>query len=296
MKKLLITGASGFLGWNICASAQSSWNVFGTVFSHNVTIPGCTIFTINLTDYKETKKILFDIRPDAVIHTAAASQPNYCQENPENSYLINVETSINLAGFCTDLQVPYIFTSTDLVFDGKNPPYSELSPVSPVSAYGEQKVEAENGILLRYPEAAVCRMPLMFGDPSPVSESFLQPILSSLQNNIKLSLFIDEYRTPIGGYSAAQGLLMVLDAFHGIIHLGGKERVSRHEFGMKVAEYCSFDKSLIMPLLQKDITMPAPRPADVSLDSSLAYDRGYSPLNLIDEFKQLRCLKQFEKL
>lgn len=290
MKKLLITGGNGFLGWNLCGVAKESWDVFGTVFSHNIDIPGCKKVPVNLTDYNSLKKMFIDIQPEAVIHTAAESQPNSCQTNPDESYRINVETSVNIASLCADSTIPFVFTSTDLVFDGLNPPYSEEDPVSPVSIYGEQKVNAEIEILKLYPEAAICRMPLMFGDPSPVSNSFLQPILSNLKDNNPITLFTDEYRTPANAYSTARGLLWALENISGIIHLGGKERISRYEFGIKVAEYCRFDKSLIKPILQKDIQMPAPRSPDVSLDSSKAFEMGYSPLPLIGEFRQLGCM------
>lgn len=293
MLKLLITGASGFLGWNICSLAQSEWKVFGTVFTNSAPIAGCNIIPINLTDHAGLKKLFHTVNPDAVIHTAAATQPNACEDDPIGSRRINVEASINLAGICADLNIPLAFTSTDLVFDGKEPPYSEDSAVTPISIYGEQKVEAEIGILNRYPKAAVCRMPLMFGDPSPTSHSFLQSMISSFQLKKSLDLFTDEFRTPVSGYDAARGLLMAIKSFHGILHLGGKHSISRYDFGMKLADFCQFDKTLINPLLQKDITMSAARPADVSLDSSLAFNRGYSPLEIADALKHLKCLKPF---
>ncbi len=291
MKKLLITGVSGFLGWNIVSIAQSSWDIFGTVFSHKVSLSGCKIQTIDLTQYKDLKKMFSEINPDAVIHTAAVSQPNFCQNNPKISYSINVEASINIAGLCIERKIPFVFTSTDLAFDGKNPPYNEQSPVSPISTYGEHKVKAENEISARYPEAAICRMPLMFGDPSPFSVSFMQSMLSVFQSKKEIRLFKDEYRTPVSCYSAAQGLLLAIDTFDGIIHLGGKQSVSRYQFGKQLANYCNFDTSLILPILQEEIPMAAPRPENVSLDSSLSYSKGYKPPMINDEFKRLLCLK-----
>jgi dTDP-4-dehydrorhamnose reductase len=291
-KKLLITGGSGFLGWNLCRAAKESWEVFGTVFSHKTDIPGCRKVCVDITNYNALTKIFNEIKPDAVIHTAAESQPNYCQNNPYETYTINVQATISIAGLCADKNIPLAFTSSDLVFDGLNPPYSEKDPVSPVNTYGEQKVKAEIEIAKRYPRAAICRMPLMFGDPSPASNSFLQPILSNLKNGKQTTLFTDEYRTPASALTAAKGLLWAVDNFSGTIHLGGKERVSRFEFGIKVAEYCGFDKALIKPIFQKSISMPAPRSPDVSLDSSKAFKMGYSPLPLVEEFKCLSFMKK----
>ena len=113
-----------------------------------------------------------EIRPEAIIHTAAISDVNYCQENPSETSKINRDSAINISGLCADLGIGFIFTSTDLVFDGLNPPYDETSPVSPISRYAEQKVEAEIKIQECNPNAAICRMPLMYGDSGPIASSF----------------------------------------------------------------------------------------------------------------------------
>jgi len=140
MKKILITGASGFLGWNLCQQAQKKWQVYGTFWTNPVTIPQVNLIKIDLCDEQELKKLFDRVKPDAVIHTAAASQPNFCQTNPEESHRINVITSVNIAKLCAAAKIPCAFTSTDLVFDGTKPNYQETDPVSPICIYGEQKV------------------------------------------------------------------------------------------------------------------------------------------------------------
>ncbi|MEM7553442.1 MAG: NAD(P)-dependent oxidoreductase [Cyanobacteria bacterium P01_A01_bin.84] len=289
MKKLLITGASGFLGWHLCQLASQEWEVYGTYFSHEISIPGVNTFRANLGDFAELQDIFNNIQPEAVIHTAALSQPNFCQTHPQESYSINVEASCNIAGLCADKSIPCIFTSTDLVFDGLNAPYTETDTISPVNIYGEHKVLAENGMLERYPQTAICRMPLMFGNATPTAHSFLQPFLEKLQAGEKLNLFTDEFRTPVSGISAAKGLLLVLNrGISHITHLGGKEKRSRYEFGLLLAEVFDIPQDLINSCRQRDVKMAASRPHDVSLDSSKAFDLGYSPLSLYEELKQVK--------
>jgi dTDP-4-dehydrorhamnose reductase len=140
MKKLLVTGASGFLGWHLCQLAKQQWDVYSTYFSHTIEIPGVTMLKVDLRDFQALKQLFQQVQPSAIIHTAAQSSPNYCQAYTAESYAINVTTSLNLAGLCADYNIPYVFTSTDLVFNGLNPPYRETDSVSPVNAYGEQKV------------------------------------------------------------------------------------------------------------------------------------------------------------
>ena len=288
MKKLLVTGASGFLGWNLCQLAKPEWDVYGTYFSHPGEIPGVTMIKVDLRDFQGIKRIFHEIQPAAVIHTAAQSSPNFCQSHPKESHLINVTTSCNIAGLSADYSIPCVFTSTDLVFNGLNPPYRETDPVCPVNYYGEQKVMAEEGMLERYPMTAVCRMPLMFGVAPPPATSFMQPFIQALREGQELSLFTDEFRTPVSGKTAAAGLLLALEKVNGLIHLGGKERVSRYDFGRALVEVLQLPSAGLKACRQKDVKMAAPRPLDVSLDSSMAFALGYTPLSLREELEALR--------
>ncbi|MBD2342836.1 SDR family oxidoreductase [Anabaena subtropica] len=287
MKKLLITGASGFLGWHLCQQAQTEWEVYGTYYSHPLDIAGIKLVKVNLTDFTELKQIFREIQPDAVIHTAAQSQPNFCQIHPQESFVMNVTASCNLAGLCADDVIPYVFTSSELVFNGLNSPYKETDSVSPINIYGEQKVLAETGILECYPQALICRMPLMFGNATPTAKSFIQPFIQTLQAGRELTLFIDEFRTPASGTTAAKGLLLALEKANGILHLGGKERISRYDFGHILAEVLQLPITGIKACRQQDVQMAAPRPADVSLDSSQAFTLGYQPLSVKEELARL---------
>jgi dTDP-4-dehydrorhamnose reductase len=287
MKKLLITGASGFLGWHTCQLAKQEWEVYGTYHSHFLEIPGIKMLKVNLNNFQDLKQIFSEIRPDAVIHTAAQSQPNFCQTYPQQSHKINVTASCNIAGLCADYSIPCVFTSTDLVFNGLNAPYKETAAVCPVNIYGEQKVMAEIGMLKRYPMTAVCRMPLMFGRETPTAKSFIQPFIQTLKAEKELNLFIDEFRTPVSGTTAAKGLLLASEKVNGIIHLGGKERISRYDFGKILIEVFNLPSTGLRGCRQQDVKMSAPRPADVALDSSQAFKLGYQPLSIKEELEAI---------
>ena len=287
MKKLLITGANGFLGWNICRVAKGTWHLFGTVYSHQVEIPNVNTIRTDLTNQSELKRLFEEIRPNAVIHTAAVSDPNFCQVNPDVSYAINVEASVNMALLCLDYMIPYVYTSTDLVFDGLKAPYRESDPVCPVNVYGEHKAQAEERILEAYPRSAVCRMSLMFGLSGPVAKSFIQPMLLEMKEGRELSLFVDEFRTPLSAEAAVSGLFLALNKVHGIIHLGGKERISRYDFGKLMQRIFKFENAKIRPCKQDEIHMAALRPSDVSLDNSKAAALGFRPLPLVEELQNI---------
>ncbi len=288
MKKILITGASGFLGWNLCQQAQKEWQVYGTYLTNSVTMPQINLIKVDLSNEQELQQLFATVKPDAVIHTAAASQPNFCQLNPQESHRINVMASVNMAKLCCAENIPLAFTSTDLVFDGTKPSYKETDSVSPICTYGEQKVLAEQSMLDVYPATAICRMPLMFGLPSPVSNSFMQGMVSRLRSHKELNLFSDEFRTPASAQTAASGLLLAIaKGVSGIIHLGGTERISRYEFGLLLAKVMGIADAKITPGKQKDVVMPAPRSPDTSLDSSRAFALGYQPKSIEEELKRI---------
>ncbi|NEQ59862.1 MAG: NAD(P)-dependent oxidoreductase [Moorea sp. SIO4A1] len=287
-KKLLVTGASGFLGWNLCQLAKEKWDIYGTYFTQKIDIPGISLVKADLREFQDMKHLFAEIQPAGVIHTAAQSKPNFCQTHREESYSINVTASINIARLSADYDIPCVFTSTDLVFDGLNPPYLETDPVSPISYYGEQKVMAEEGMRSHYPKVAICRMPLMFGITPPTASSFIQPFLKILREGRPLSLFTDEIRTPVSGTTAAKGLLLALEKVQGLVNLGGKERISRYEFGCLMAEVFELSQDNLGRCLQKDVPMAAPRSPDTSLDSSLAFSLGYQPLSVREELEGLR--------
>ncbi len=287
MKRLLITGASGFLGWNVCRLAAKQWKVFGVTFSHSVTIPEVSSFNVDLTNIKALKCLLQEVQPDAIIHTAAASKLNYCQTHRTESYKINVTVPTNIAGLCADRGIPLVFTSTDNVFDGLNPPYGEQAPVCPLNIYGEQKVLAEQEMTRCYPEVMICRMAPMFGNSYPGLPSSFQQLLKSMKAGQKVRVFADEYRSFLSVNSACLGLFVALNNTNGILHLAGNESVSRHDFVRLIAHIFQIGDAKLISCSSKDVPMIAPRPLDVSLDNSKARTLGVAPLSLQEELSLL---------
>lgn len=288
-RRLLVTGASGFLGWHLCRAAQATWQVTGTYHRHMPPLPGVTLHAIDLIDLRRVASWLTELAPDAVIHTAALSQPNRCEQAPDLSYAINVETTRVLAQVCgasgtgrsANRQIPFVFTSTDQVFDGQSPPYNEASPANPISLYGRHKVEAEVLIQALHPTAVICRLPLLYGPPSPTAECFLQGFVRTLEAGQPLHLFTDEFRTPAYVEDAAAGLLLALEKATGLLHLNGPERLSRYDFGLRMAEVFGLEQDLILPSKQADVAMPAARPPDVSSNSERAFNLGYCPREVV---------------
>ncbi len=285
--KILLTGASGFIGWNFCHAYQNDYQITGVVHRHWLDMPGVDIRQADLTDYSLLKNLFQDVEPDAVIHLASLSSPNTCAENPNVSRRMNVEGPVNLAGLCSDRKIPCVFTSTDLVFGGDVPPYRETDSVNPANRYGEHKAIAEEEMLSRYPQTAVCRLSLVFGFPGPYSSNFFIQQIHSLDKEKHLTLFTDEIRTMISVRAVMEGILLAMEKVRGILHLGGRERLSRYEFGQQLARTFSYDHARLVRCSQEDISMAASRPADVSLDSSKARQLGFNPWPVEKELEYL---------
>ena len=287
--RILNTGGSGFLGWNLCQLAKDRYEIWSTYDQHEILIPGVEMIQCDLTNPAAVRSLFNSGKFSGVIHVAAAAKPDYCQTHTRRSWRINVETPGTIAGIAAETRIPMVFTSTDLVFNGRQGSYDEAAGPDPISVYGEQKLEAEQMVLARCPKAAVCRMPTMFGFGTPVSGSFLTPLLQGLREGKPANLFVDEYRSFASGPAAAAGLLLALEQrWSGIWHLGGPERLSRFEFGKLVCEVFGLSPELLVPGRQAMVNSIAPRARDVSLNSAKATTAGYRHGAVREELLKLK--------
>jgi dTDP-4-dehydrorhamnose reductase len=283
---LLLTGASGFLGWNLLRQPPAAWRLAAVGQTRAPAAgAGCEPHRLDLTRYDETRELLRRLRPATVLHAAALADLNRCQREPELARRINLDAAINLAGLCADANIPCLFVSTDMVFDGQHAPYAEEAAPAPVNRYGELKALAEAGMRARCPQLTVVRLPLMYGDGGPQANSFLQGLAAALRAGAPARLFTDEIRTPLSGRSAAAGLYHLLRhaPTGGFFHLGGPERISRHAFGLRLARLLGVPSDSIQSVRQAEVPMDAARPADVSLLCPHAQALGWQPPPLDDD-------------
>jgi dTDP-4-dehydrorhamnose reductase len=292
MKKILLTGASGFLGGNFCSLYANAFDIHAVYHSHPVEIPGVKSVKLDICDEDALGRWFDEIKPDAVIHLAAFSDPNQCELHPKVSEQKNILASENMASLAAGLRLPMVFASTDLVFDGKSAPYKERDVPAPVSIYGLHKSIAEQAVLDIYPNAVVCRLPLMYGQSSSKDDSFgnsfLQPMLKKLSAGETMNMFTDEYRTVASARDICAGILVCLEERGEIFHLGGDERISRYNFARHVCGVFGFDAGLLIKTKQKDVKMPAPRPKDVSLNNEKAKELGWKPGTIIEELEWIK--------
>jgi dTDP-4-dehydrorhamnose reductase len=277
---LLITGASGMLGHALCKQALEQGPVAGIYHLRRPGVRGIDPVQADLCEQGAPERLMNTLKPAAVIHVAAMADVTACEEESGRSENINVRVPGRLASLCAKQEIPFIFVSTDLVFGGDRPPYREKDKTDPLSVYARQKVRAEDLVLKNWPRALVCRLPLMIGVAPEGHYHFCSQMLRAIREDQPLRLFVDEFRTPVDTDSAARGLLLLLGRFHGLFHLGGRTRVSRHTLGMMIAEAMGIAPRMILPVTLDSLHLPVPRARDVSLDSRKAFAAGYTPLAL----------------
>ncbi len=285
--KIVVTGASGFLGAHLCQLMSRDYDVVAV--SHRLAVPEALApfrVRMDLADQALVEAMLDNMQPVAVIHAAALSDPNTCEREPERSQLLNVEVSRQLARSCAHRNLRLVFTSTDLVFDGQQGNYVETDPVSPICTYGEHKALAEDLVRDLHPTAVIARLPWMFG-PGITKASALQGWIGQLQQGDTLRAFSDEFRSAVSYPVAAKGILQCLQLADGeTYHLGGIETSTRYHLLKLLAGLLGINDSRIEAQFQRDVIMPAKRPPDASLDSRKARAMGYKTPFLTEMLKQ----------
>jgi dTDP-4-dehydrorhamnose reductase len=266
---ILLTGASGQLGaYLIDRLVGHGHDVIAWSGTDRGDRRGVPFTPIDLADGEATEKALDRAEPDAIIHAAALSSAEAVRLDPPRASTINVDATSRIADWCDRHGRRLVFTSTDLVFDGSRAWNREDDPAEPILAYGRTKRLAEPAVLAT-PKGVVARLSLLFGPTRCGRPSFFDKAIDAMRIGQSQAFFEDEYRTPLDLRTAAEILVRLAEGeLSGLIHVAGRERVSRFELMRRAATALGLDPSLVTPSRQSKARLPEPRPADVSMDTT----------------------------
>ena len=226
IKKLLITGGTGYLGQHLILCA-TGWQTHATYF-RTPPLPSLQIawHHCDLRDAEEVRTLITALHPDVIIHTA-------CSDRSLEDIEAIGPAARHLAQAADAFSCRLIHLSTDLIFDGEEAPYHEQSLPEPISDYGRAKAEAEHIVAALSPQAVLIRTSLMYGmDPVDRQTRWL---LDGLDKGQTVRLFTDEIRCPIWVYTLAESLLEVAQTdVTGILHLAGPEAMTRWDIGLEI--------------------------------------------------------------
>jgi dTDP-4-dehydrorhamnose reductase len=252
-----ITGANGLIGNYLVQSAQAmvpSWRV-----------RAMTRDQLDLLDFEAVRHEFRRERPALVIHCAALSSVAEAQTNPALARRLNVEATALLADLAAD--IPFVFFSTDLVFDGRRGNYAESDAVNPLHLYGETKATGEQ-IVLGNSRHLVVRTSINSGVSRAGNRSFNEQLRAALAASQEVKLFTDEFRSPIPAAETARAVWELVNRnCTGLIHVAGAERLSRWQIGQLLVTRWPDLKANIQAASAKDFPGP-PRAPDTSLNVS----------------------------
>lgn len=290
--KVLVTGANGLIGRKTIKALQlgNKNQIFATSQKKIQPSPNVDFFTVNLV-YSDINKLVETLKPEVLIHCAAMSSPDACEVDKYSCSKLNVEVTSRLATACKDYGAHLIFLSTDFVFDGKKSDYSETDSPAPACYYGESKLEAENILQEMNIGVAIVRTSLVFGYEEHLSRpNIALRVIDHLKNSQSYRVPFDQIRTPTLAEDLALALRTIAEKREsGIFNVSGGEKVSVYEFSKQIATCFGFDETLLIPTSTKDLSEPALRPLNTSLDITKAKTLlNYQPTTLNDSLKILK--------
>lgn len=271
--KILITGSSGMLGTELCGVLKTGHDIAGI----DIVDPPAAgprpqrFYEASITDRGQIEGIFGKEKPDLVIHTAAWTDVDACEKEPEKAYEVNTAGTRNIAEASSKEDVPVMFISTDFVFDGKKKtPYVESDVARPINAYGMTKWEAEKvleHVLARY---VIVRTSWLYGKNG---NNFVDTVIAKGKIEKRLRIVRDQVGSPTYAKDFACALKELIGSLgefgRCIFHVSNSGWCSRYDFALKILDEAKMaEKIVVEPILSAGLTEVAPRPEFSALDSS----------------------------
>lgn len=281
--KILYTGANGLLGQKISAATpQYSNHAFlATARGKNRTknLGTASYASMDITDRQEIENVLSEFRPDVIIHGAAMTHVDECEQHKELAYNLNVVGTQNIVDAAKELGAHVVHISTDFIFDGQDGPYNEDGIPNPVSYYGETKLQAEH-IVQTLDSWSILRTVLVIGIAEDLSRSnIVLWAKGALEKAQPIRVVDDQFRTPTLAEDLAQGaLLAATQRAPGIFNISGPDFMSIYELVESVAEHFDLSMATVTRVDSSTLNQPAVRPPRTGFNISKAVENlGYRP-------------------
>lgn len=259
--------------------------LFGTARSE-IPLPfRATIHHLDITVEEDVDAIIKTLRPDVLIHTAAMTQVDACEQDRETCWRVNVGGTTNLVQACADLRCHFIYLSTDFIFRGDKGPLTEEDTPGPVNFYGESKLAAEEIVRTMADKWSIVRTVLVYGITHDMSRSnIVLWVKENLRKGNTIRVVDDQLRSPTLAEDLARGCwLVAAQGAEGVFHISGKDMLTPYQIALSTAEYYKLDASLIVPVSSAELQQPAKRP----LKTGFVIDKarkvlGYDPHSFDD--------------
>jgi dTDP-4-dehydrorhamnose reductase len=292
--KMMLTGSNGLLGQKIIdlflSCHDSDDQLIATARGNNrhPNQQGYQYLDLDITNADQVLEVVNAHRPDVLIHTAAMTNVDQCEQEPDACQRINVDATRYLAEACLKNQVHLVHVSTDFIFDGKSGPYSEDAIPNPISIYGQSKLDAEKAVMASGCSYAILRTVLVYGVSHEMSRSnIVLWVRNELRAGKTIRVVNDQIRSPTLAEDLAQGCwLAASKKAQGVFNISGAEQISILDLVKKVADMYELDKNLIQPVSSLTLAQPAKRPPVTGFIIEKAQrELGYRPTPLDEGIK-----------
>jgi dTDP-4-dehydrorhamnose reductase len=262
----LIIGASGQVGWQIF-SRLGPERAVGS--SRETGPPGWVSLDLGSPAGLDAmaREIIAELDVAAVYCVGGMTDVERCESEPGLAMRINCHGPAVLASAAAAQGVPFVYFSTEYVFDGKSGPYAEDAPAAPINAYGRSKWMGELAVRSAHPASLIIRTTVVYG-PDPGGRNFLYGLRRALQAGQTMRVASDQISTPTYNRDLASVAIALVQAgASGVFHVCGAERLSRLEFARRAARAMGLDSSRIVGTPTAELGQVAPRPLEAGLST-----------------------------
>jgi dTDP-4-dehydrorhamnose reductase len=259
---ILVTGGSGKVGWKILDRANPQDTIWYTYRNSDVEHPEATGYRLDIRNEDEVSELIFDVEPDSVIHSAAMTNVDGCEKNPETAYEINVDGTGNVGATATKADTHMVDISTSFVFDGTKHPHEEDDEKKPVNEYGRTKALAEEVVEAADIPSAIVRTDQPYGwTETWQNVTMVEWVLDELNRDGNIEVFDDWYNVPTYLPDLAKAILKITKTGkEEIYHAVGPDFLNRYEWSCEIADAFGYDVSRIEPVPSDTVDLPAERP------------------------------------
>ncbi|MEI2392036.1 dTDP-4-dehydrorhamnose reductase [Priestia megaterium] len=247
-QKVLITGANGQLGKELVELfTEKGFEVYG--FGRD---------KMDITNQAQVQKMISTLKPNIVLHSAAHTQVDLAESEPDQAFLINAYGTRNVAVAAEAVGAKLVYVSTDYVFDGTgNTPYNEFAPTSPLGVYGKSKLAGEHFVRDLHSKFFIVRTSWVYGKHG---NNFVKTMLKLGKEKEELSVVADQIGCPTYTLDLANSILELVDTQkYGVYHISNSGSCSWYEFAQAIFEEAGMNVQ-VKPCKTEDFPRPAQRP------------------------------------
>lgn len=221
--KILVTGADGQLGYDVCR----------VLAARGIEHRGVDMADFDITDAGAVRDYIREFHPYAVIHCAAYTAVDRAEDEPEKCWAVNVDGTRNLAESCKEIGAKLLYVSTDYVFEGTGERFHEVDdPVNPQNVYGITKLAGELAVRSILEKHFIVRTSWVFGKKG---NNFVKTMLRLAETKTEINIVCDQIGSPTYTADLAPLLCdMIRTEQYGIYHATNEGICSWSEFAEEI--------------------------------------------------------------